>query len=100
MSHRRTFAAAAALPGLVVETWILLPLAMWAGLATGDLTTDAWRLLDTRLLGVDWAVDGWLTPLLVLAGVLLLIVTLHLARGIGYLHGVFAKHMLVKSARV
>lgn len=79
---------------------ILLPLAMWAGLATGDLTTDAWRLLDTRLLGVDWAVDGWLTPLLVLAGVLLLIVTLHLARGIGYLHGVFAKHMLVKSARV
>lgn len=31
-------------------------------------------------------------------GFLLLFVTLHIARGIGYLHGQFAKHLLVKSA--
>lgn len=79
---------------------ILLPLAMWVGLATGNLTSDAWQLLDTRLLGVDWSVDSWFTPVLLLAGILLLICTLHLARGIGYLHGMFAKHMLVKTARV
>jgi hypothetical protein len=34
-----------------------------------------------------------------LVGVLLLFVTLHVARGIGRLHGLFAKHMLVKSAQ-
>jgi hypothetical protein len=32
-------------------------------------------------------------------GVALLFATLHLARGIGYLHGQFAKHLLVKSAQ-
>jgi hypothetical protein len=31
--------------------------------------------------------------------VLLLFATLHLARGIGRLHGLFAKHLLVKSAQ-
>jgi hypothetical protein len=32
-------------------------------------------------------------------GVALLFATLHLARGIGYLHGQFAKHLLVKTAQ-
>jgi hypothetical protein len=35
-------------------------------------------------------------PLVFVAGILLLFLTLHLARGIGYLHGHFAKHLLVK----
>ena len=83
----------------VALTMVFLPLAMWVGLATGDLTTDAWQLLNTRLLGVDWTVDYWFTPILMLTGFLLLISTLHLARGIGYLHGIFSKHMLVKLAR-
>lgn len=38
----------------------------------------------------------WATPLLAVAGVLLLFVTLHLARGIGRLHGMMAKHLLVR----
>jgi hypothetical protein len=38
----------------------------------------------------------WATPLLAVAGVLLLFVTLHLARGIGHLHGMMAKHLLVR----
>jgi len=41
----------------------------------------------------------WLLPLLTVAGVLLLFATLHLARGIGRLHGLFAKNLLVKSAQ-
>lgn len=86
--------------GAVALSLILLPLAMWLGFATGDLTNDAWQLLDTRLLGVDWTVDYWFTPVLLLAGIVLLICTLHLARGIGHLHGIFAKHMLVRTARV
>ena len=43
------------------------------------------------------------TPGLLLAagliGIVLLFVTLHLARGIGHLHGQFAKHLLVKTSQ-
>ncbi|GHA68734.1 sensor domain-containing protein [Cognatilysobacter bugurensis] len=39
----------------------------------------------------------WTWPLIALAGIALLFVTLHLVRGIGRLHGQLAKHMLVKS---
>ncbi|WP_305804491.1 sensor domain-containing protein [Stenotrophomonas sp. YIM B06876] len=38
----------------------------------------------------------WLWPVSVAAGMLLLFVTLHLARGIGNLHGMMAKHLLVR----
>jgi len=39
---------------------------------------------------------GWTMPFLVIGGILLLIVTLHAARGIGRLHGRYAKKLLVK----
>ena len=42
----------------------------------------------------------WMLPLLSVAGVVLLFATLHLARGIGKLHGLLAKHLLVRSAVV
>lgn len=38
----------------------------------------------------------WITPLLAVVGMLLLFATLHLARGIGRLHGMMAKHLLVR----
>jgi uncharacterized membrane protein len=41
----------------------------------------------------------WLWPIAVLCGVVLLFLTLHVARGVGYLHGLLAKHMLVKTAQ-
>jgi uncharacterized membrane protein len=40
----------------------------------------------------------WLAPLLFPLGVLLLFGYLHIARGIGHLHGQLAKHLLVRSA--
>ncbi|PPU46898.1 hypothetical protein XarbCFBP7697_14765 [Xanthomonas arboricola] len=46
--------------------------------------------------GVD-VTSPWLTLPLFVVGVLLLFVTLHLARAFGKLHGMFAKHLLVKS---
>ena len=39
----------------------------------------------------------WQYPLVFVSGVLLLFGTLHLARGIGRMHGAFAKHLLVKA---
>jgi uncharacterized membrane protein len=46
--------------------------------------------------GVEFYAPGWYVPLTFIAGVLLLLVTLHLAKGIGWLHGRLAKMMLVK----
>ena len=46
--------------------------------------------------GIDIFLPGWYAPLTVLAGILLLMITLHLAKGLGHLHGRLAKAMLVK----
>jgi uncharacterized membrane protein len=46
--------------------------------------------------GVDYYLPGWYAPLTFLAGILLLLLTLHLAKGMGFLHGKLAKKMLVK----
>jgi hypothetical protein len=46
--------------------------------------------------GIDIFVPGWYAPLTVFAGILLLMLTLHLAKGLGHLHGRLAKAMLVK----
>jgi hypothetical protein len=57
-----------------------------------------------QLVLVDWGygphVPGWaeVTTMFVL-GMLLLFATLHLARGLGHLHGLLAKHLLVQRAR-
>jgi hypothetical protein len=57
-------------------------------------------LISPDYVGIH--VDGtqmmplWVTPLLAVVGVLLLFATLHLARGIGHLHGMMAKHLLVR----
>jgi uncharacterized membrane protein len=47
---------------------------------------------------IDGMTNAWALPLCFIAGVALLFATLHLARGVGYLHAQLAKHMLVKSA--
>jgi hypothetical protein len=39
---------------------------------------------------------GWMAPLFVVVGMLWFLVTLHLAKGLGQLHGRFAKTMLVR----
>jgi uncharacterized membrane protein len=52
------------------------------------------------IFGIDVPAQApWMLPLLTVAGVALLFATLHLARGVGRLHGTFAKHLLVKSAQ-
>ncbi len=68
---------------------ILAPLALLPGVH-----------LNVWMFGVDLPSQmPWLLPLLTVAGVTLLFVTLHIARGIGRLHGLLAKHLLVKSAQ-
>ncbi|WP_369980630.1 sensor domain-containing protein [Xanthomonas bundabergensis] len=63
---------------------LLFPDDIHVGLAFGD---------------VSFADPGlWLLPLVSALGIVLLFATLHLARGIGKLHGMLAKHLLVHSA--
>jgi uncharacterized membrane protein len=56
-------------------------------------------LYDAGIVNIDGTVVGApptaVLPLISIAGVLLLTVTMHLARGIGYLHGQLAKSLLV-----
>jgi uncharacterized membrane protein len=48
--------------------------------------------------GPAWLDSVWAAPLMVLAGVLLLTLLMHLARGIGRLHALYAKALLVAPA--
>ena len=59
-------------------------------------------LYDAGIVNIDGNVVGApptaVLPLISIAGVLLLTVTMHLARGIGYLHGQLAKSLLVATS--
>jgi len=46
--------------------------------------------------GISTSLEVWALPLLFVGGILLLFATLHIARGIGHLHGLFAKNLLVR----
>jgi len=61
----------------------------------GDFAGEFW-IDDINVLGLHGA---WALPLCFLAGVALLFATLHIARGVGRVHGQLAKHMLVKTAQ-
>ncbi|GHD64597.1 membrane protein [Luteimonas padinae] len=68
---------------------ILSPLALLPGLH-----------LNVWMFGYNLPEEApWLLALVCLAGVALLFATLHLVRGIGRLHGLLAKHLLVKTAQ-
>ena len=56
--------------------------------------------ISARLDGWVWYAPASAMPIFFALGVLLLFATLHLARGIGYLHAQLAKNLLVKPARV
>jgi hypothetical protein len=45
-----------------------------------------------------WLESMWVSPLMVLAGVLLLTLLMHLARAVGRLHAMYAKALLVAPA--
>ena len=82
------FALAVSLVAVSVSL-VLAPLAMLP-----DVHLSLW------MFGMDVPAEApWMLPVLSVVGVLLLFATLHLARGVGSLHGLFAKHLLVKWAQ-
>ena len=60
---------------------------------------DGQHLSGSQLLLENGGGLWWQLPLIFAAGVVILFGTLHLARGIGLLHGRLAKHLLVRSSQ-
>ena len=79
-------------------SFLLLPFAV----LTGDvrLNTDVGGFLSFDILdgALATTMGWWSLPLMFVLGTLVLFALLHLARGVAYLHGQFAKHLLVRSA--
>ena len=48
--------------------------------------------------GVEYYLPLWATPVTIALGFAMLLLTMHMARGIGRMHGLLAKHLLVKIA--
>lgn len=60
------------------------------------------QAIGIDVFDVNWYIgypEWWEAPLASIAGVLGLFLTLHLARGVGKVHGLLAKHLLVKTAQ-
>ncbi|GAB3743731.1 sensor domain-containing protein [Lysobacter olei] len=79
--------------------FIAAPIGAWTGLMTAHVDYAGWQVVgwDGNVWGTS--AEAWMLPLMLLGGVLLLFITLHVARGIGRLHGMLAKHLLVRSAQ-
>ena len=78
---------------------IAAPVLVWTGFADVGMSVDGWTLINLQNDVLYTNVPYWGLPLLFVGGFVLLFVTLHVARGIGRLHGSLAKHLLVKSAQ-
>ena len=78
---------------------IATPLLVWTGVADAGIDVNGWQLLYIDGDTVSTSIPALALPLLLVGGVLLLFATMHVARGIGRLHGLLAKHLLVKTAQ-
>ncbi len=87
--------------GIVYFTLVVTGLSVSLSLALSPLLllfgNSEWVHIDG--FGLSLQQDPWAWPLVSLAGVVLLFVTLHVARLIGKWHGQLAKHLLVQAER-
>ena len=81
--------------GVVYFTLAITGLTLSVALAAAPFV-QGFGIPMTTFNGVAYFWPLWALPVALLAGVLLFFVVLHLARGVGWLHGHLAKHLLVK----
>ena len=87
-----------ALTGLTTSIVLMAaPILVWIGVE--EILVGASAILAFMTGGVDIydSIGAWEVPLVMLAGFLLFFVTLHIAKGLGKLHGLLAKHLLVRN---
>lgn len=86
--------------GLAYFTLAVALGASGVGLLSAPLALLPWANVSVHILDLDVAAQApWLLFVLAGLGGLVLVATLHVARGIGRLHGLLAKHLLVKTAQ-
>jgi hypothetical protein len=66
--------------------WMAVPIVQY-GFDLPLITTDYYY----------WYAPGWLIPLVIIAGFLLILATMHLAKAVGRVHGRYAKALLVRN---
>jgi len=85
--------------GVFYFTFVIVGIALSIAMTLGPLVA---LLIHAGLITVDGNFESphpALLPLVSILGIVLLTVTLHLTRGIGYLHGQLAKSLLVRAPR-
>lgn len=80
-------------------SFIAAPAMVWLGFATVGPSTGDWMFLTIENGVLATSLGVMALPLLFVLGILMLFGTLHLARGIGYMHGQLAKRLLVKTSQ-
>jgi len=79
--------------------FVATPILVWTGIADVDVHLNGWQLLNFDGSVVGTSLPAWGLPFALVCGIVLLFATMHIARGVGHLHGLFAKHLLVKTAQ-
>lgn len=83
--------------GIVYFTIAVTALALSLAVAVAPIA-QAWSGGGAIWIGAtEYFIPLWLSPVTIVLGVLMLLLTMHMARGIGHLHGQLAKHLLVKN---
>jgi hypothetical protein len=77
--------------------FIAAPLAAWSGIGNIRADVDGWMLIGEAGNGIVTNVHAWELPFLFVGGILLLFAMLHVVKGVGKLHGLLAKHLLVRN---
>ena len=81
--------------GIIYFTLTVTGVAVSAGLIAVPFVQMIFGTPIARTYGYAYYIEPWGMPLLVLAGLLGLVVTLWMVKGIGLLHGQYAKSLLV-----
>jgi uncharacterized membrane protein len=85
--------------GIIYFTFAVIGLSLSLGLAVSPITKAMFGIGIVNVDDYAFAPPLWALPLTLPLGIVLLCLTLHLARGIGQMQGQLAKHFLVKTAQ-
>jgi hypothetical protein len=85
--------------GIFYFVFAVVGLTVSIAMIVGPIVMLLWHLGIVSIHGVVDSPHPALLPLASILGIVLLTVTLHLSRGIGYLHGQLAKSLLVSTTR-
>lgn len=85
--------------GIIYFVFAIVGLSLSLSLTVAPITKATLNIGILNINGVAYAPPLWALPFTVVIGIVLLCLTLHMARGIGQLQGQLAKHFLVKTAQ-